>query len=162
MCATTTIRNFGQGAAGDRATTSTHTGSGGGGTTLRGSTGSAAGVSTRKKIRFQPWLALEADTGASEVVQPASRWLTGVNEEMYNIRAEVSYLTGCTLYLESSPTPEGPWAEITSFAGVTEAEISVVAESSASNFTNYIRWRVNGSAPWQTCFQLKAITGKCY
>jgi len=112
-------------------------------------------------IRFQPWLTLE--TGgtavAREVIQPASQWLAGAHVPTYHMQIQVSYLAGCTLYLESSPTPEGPWAEVTSFAAYTDTMVVISSEGGSAKFSGYVRWRVAGTAPWQACFQLKATPG---
>ena len=112
-------------------------------------------------LRFQPWITLESAGAAQvrEVICPPERYLNGQNAANYHVQVEVSYCSGCTLYLESSPTFEGPWNEVTSFASSTDTAVVISSEAGSSRFSGLVRWRVAGTAPWQTCFHLKAVPG---
>ena len=113
-------------------------------------------------IKFQPWLVLETGTGAGspyEIVQPASGWLFGQDVSTYHLKVQISYLNAAVLYLETSTTPEGPWATVTSFASQTDTMVVISSEGGDSKFSGYVRWRVSGNAPWQICFQLEAVPG---
>jgi len=113
-------------------------------------------------IRYRPWVTLECCGAAEvrEVIQPASQWLAGAHAPNFHILVEISYCNGgCTLYLESSPTPEGPWNAVTSFAASTDTTVVISSEGGSTKFSGYVRWRVAGTAPWQICFHLKAMPG---
>jgi len=114
----------------------------------------------KETIRFQPWLTLETATGGpGEIVQPASQWLNGAHVPTYNLQIQVPYLSGCTLYIESSPTAEGPWAEALAISAYTNTMAVLSSEGGSARFSGYVRWRVGGTAPWQICFQIKATPG---
>jgi len=114
----------------------------------------------KETIRFQPWVTLETAAGGPdplEIIQPASQWLPGAQVPTYQMEIKVPYLANCTLYLESSPTAEGPWSTVLSYTAQTNTMIMLASEG--GGFAGYIRWRVAGTAPWQICFQLKATPG---
>ena len=115
--------------------------------------GSQTGV-----IRFQPWITLEGAAN-QEIIQPASDWLAGVQFPTYHMQVEVTYCNGCTLYLESSITPEGPWDTVKGFTQVTDNMIVISSEGGDNTFDGYVRWRATGATAWQTCFQLHAMPG---
>ncbi len=111
----------------------------------------------KETIRFQPWLSLETAASWGEIVQPASQWLAGAQVPTYQMQVQIMYLAGATLLLESSPTAEGPWATVVSYTAQTNTMIMLASEG--GGFAGYIRWRVEGTAAWQICFQLRATPG---
>jgi len=114
----------------------------------------------RQVIYWQPWIAPEAASGMSlDFIQPAALWLNGENASSYHILAEISYLLNATLIFESSPTAEGPWETVTAFTAQTDTMIVISSEGGSLKFTGLVRYRVQGTAPWQACFQLKATPG---
>jgi hypothetical protein len=114
------------------------------------------------RIKFQPWLTLASGSGAGspyEIIQPGSGWLRGEGASVYHMDVNVSFISGCTLYLETSTTPEGPWDSVSGITVQTDTRTVISSEGGSSKFTGLVRWRVSGDAPWQVCFQLQATPG---
>lgn len=118
--------------------------------------GSQAGV-----IAFQEFLTITAaGSGTKEAIQPSYAWLKGYLYPTYHVQVEIPYCSAnATIYLESSPTAEGPWDTVKSFTAVTNTMIVISSEGGENKFTGLVRWRVEGTAPWQVCFQFHAMPG---
>jgi len=113
-------------------------------------------------LKFQPWTNLEVATGAGspyEFIQPRSGWLNGEQVTTYHMKVQISFLSGCTLYIESSTTEEGPWTTAVSYTEQTDTMAVISSEGGGARFSGYVRWRVSGDAPYQICFQLEALPG---
>lgn len=112
-------------------------------------------------IRFQEWLEMSGASTTGEVVQPSRGWIPGAEYSTYLMKAEILYVSNCTLVIESSPTVEGPWQSAATF-GVPGTLMAVLSsEGGLSRFSHYIRWRVDpAAAEWGICFQLKAFPSK--
>jgi len=121
-----------------------------------------AAFDTQDVIKFQRWLNIETGTGAGspyEVIQPWSGWLRGDSVSTYHLKIQISYLNACTLYIESSTTPEGPWTTVLSYTEQTDVMAVISSEGGSAKFSSYVRWRISGNAPYQICFQLEAVPG---
>jgi hypothetical protein len=76
---------------------------------------------------------------------------------------KVSFISGCTLYLETSTTPEGPWVGLLTLsdAGYCRAtEYFTGKESGTNRFQRFLRWQLtppaNVSGNWSMTFKLCA------
>jgi hypothetical protein len=109
-------------------------------------------------IKFQPLITIEG-ASAMDVIPPSSQWLRGETVSTYHLKVEIPYLSSATLYLESAPTAEGPWTEVTSFTAQTSTMVVISSEGGAARFTNLVRWKLSGSGAWGACFRLRATPG---
>ena len=87
----------------------------------------------------------------------------------YHMQIEVTECTSATypsvypsIYIESSPTAEGPWDTVKAFTAVTNTMIVISSEGGENRFTGLVRWRVSGTAPWAVCFQFHAMPGASF
>ena len=112
-------------------------------------------------IVWQRMLTLQAaGSGTKEAIQPSYAWLKGCEYPTYHVQVELPECSAnATVYLESSPTVEGPFSTVKSFTAVTNTMIVMSSEGGENRFDGFVRWRVSGTAPWQVCMQLHAMPG---
>jgi hypothetical protein len=123
-------------------------------------------AANRQMIQWQPHITLKGElvspTVPVTVTQPARDWLQTLGMSSVLIKAQVLEIgANCHLYLESSPTVEGPWFQVADWTAVGEHSKLVSPEMATQLMQRYLRWRFEstlapGSA-WTVCFRLTAM-----
>jgi hypothetical protein len=123
-------------------------------------------VANRQMIQWQPHVTLKGElvspTVPVEFVQPARGWLQTLGMSSVLIKAQILELgASCHVYLESSPTVEGPWFQVADWTTVGEHSQLVSPEMASQLMQRYLRWRFESTlAPgtaWTACFRLTAM-----
>jgi len=117
---------------------------------------------------WQPWITLSGiqENPAYSIIQSQEHWLDGVGDPAITIYVDCLALTGCTLFVETSITPEGPWETVGDAITSPDSSGSGIVATDAvdyGQFSRYLRWKIttgnSGGTSWEACFRFKYKLG---
>jgi len=106
---------------------------------------------------FQPLITVRASADEMEVIQSPSGYLDAGDATKVTVHVEIFCLANGTLYLETTPSEEGPWQEVQSWTAAGDVTIDLLTYYSAEHpLARFVRWRFEASdAGAVACFQLR-------
>jgi len=107
---------------------------------------------------LSPWSTVKGTTAStSDIVQRRETWADCMSFKEAVISVQILDHTNCTVTIQTSLAPEGPWTDLFDFTAVTNTtKYATSREGGSTQFDRYLRWKIDRSvASWLATFKIE-------